>query len=230
MRNFLIILFLACYSLSAGQGISGFTTDFPNEDVFRVKERKHRFKRKGFHINWRALGKSSKLAYVDFEIDFTDENFYVPIDREGDLNKACGIAFYKGLFEQFTPDRNNAMISWRSVTWLSNQFKLEITPYSDLEYDNRFDLNHTVEIYPAKILDVNTLKRIAVFGNRLQGRIIRISKDNYEVQVKTSRGYYSTVFEVDERKRANLISPWFGGNAPAPHDMSFTMRWKVVKK
>ena len=165
------------------------------------------------------IGKSSKVDTVKGQFAFHKNCQY---DFKGDKdqrdwNKLTGIHFWKGLSDLFQPNKNNILLAWRYNTngWW------EVAPY----------INRNKKWEIGKVIRVGSPMQIVSY------EIIREKKGKWSVSIFFSDTFIYQTFDVNERKRARLIAPWFGGenNAPgpyggkAPHDMTLSLSHKVVK-
>jgi len=169
--------------------------------IYKVKEGKHAYKPYQLKIRRNARA-------IKYTVAMDWENMYDLQDEDQqDWNKGGGLSF-----NMFTNHRNSAMWAWR-YNPVTNFF--EIGYYCHI--NGKIEKSAQPEINVAPLLPFDVLMvfmKDAVlfeFKTVLERKTVSISIGNW--------GNWS-----------REIFPWFGGNNPAPEDLSFSIFDKVISK
>ena len=131
---------------------------------------------------------------LDFSVTFDEAAKYEHGDHDQmDWNKLCGISFHL-----FTSHKNSAMVGWRYEP-ITGVFQLNAYYHVD-----------------GQVQYTNTLQRVEPCET-VKGSI-SVFSDRVAVEI----GFATHLQKFDRlRKLRRRIWPWFGGNKPAPKDVTF---------
>lgn len=187
--------------------------------AYVVREGKNLFTDGTLQINF--LGKTRKIDSLIGEFAFHENckyDFRGDADQK-DWNKLTGVQFWQGLKGLVAPNRDNIMIAWRYNVngWF------EVAPF--VNKGKKWEIGKTVRVHQPY--------------QKGYYQFIRNKKGQWSVSIASAGSYIYQTFAVNEKKRARLIPPWFGGadndaaglpyGGKAPHEMIISLSAEVKK-
>ena len=188
-------------------------------EVYTVKEGKSYFTNGSIPFN--LLGRTSKIDTVRGKFAFHDNSRY---DFKGDpdqkdWNKMIGIQFWRGLKGLLNPNNNNIMIAWR----YSVEGYWEVAPF--VNRNKKWEIGRPIKV-PSQ-------RKFVLY------ELVRTKKGVWSVTLMCGNYFSSQSFSVNEKRKARLIDPWFGGEdndskglpfgGKAPHEMHLSRSVVIIK-
>lgn len=171
-----------------------------NSEVYKVKEGQHLFKPY-------IAKKIERGSVLSGSFSIPRSSWYRPIDEENDYNKITGITL-----NRFKPNKDAIMIAWRPT----QDRRFEIATYSNRNYQHYIGYNATPasgDVYLT--IDPNELVEFEIqWQEDVQTIILRYKSEEYIIT--------SHHFRI-QKEKGWIVSPWFGGNNPAPKNLSIIL-------
>jgi len=140
------------------------------------------------------------IRKMSFKALFDKSCIYDKIDKEDDLNKLRGFSYGRH-------HKNSVRIGWKPSRIIP--YKIEIWSYMYINGKRKYE--HIVDV------DVNTLVNYSITW--ADENIVIIVRDALQCSK-----VYKTPAPVPKFKFGYHMFPFFGGNAPAPHDMRIKIK------
>lgn len=188
-------------------------------ETYTVRKGKNLFSDGSLPFN--LLGRSKKIDTLRGRFAFHEDCVYdFGTDRDQrDWNKLTGIQFWQTPRGLFNPNLNNIMLAWR------------------------YNVNGWFEVAPfinkKKKWELGKVIRVPDFHIFSQFEITREKKGRWSITIMSGQTFLHQTFDVNEKRQARLIPPWFGGenNDPdglpyggkAPHEMSIQLSCELIK-
>jgi len=156
--------------------------------------------KKGTHGPWYDWSLHLGMNSFKIKAKFTESCIYDKIDREDDLNKLYGFSLGRH-------HHNSVRIGWRPSRKFKNE--IEIWSYLYINSERTYRLLKTVTIDEWHEYDVHWSKGLIT---------IRITDPSRVDNV------YSFAAALPKTKVGYMLFPFFGGQAPAPHNMKLYIK------